>query len=411
MSKSKGNGIDPVDIIERYGVDAMRYLICDMETGMQDVRLPVQATCPACQTLVELAEAGHGRTIFTYLCISCGAEFDVLGTMTDIPPATIISDRFEAGRSFCNKLWNAARFTLMNLGEISFVPRSLEQLAAEDRWILARLNKTVANVTTQLKAFRPSAALNSAREFFWGEFCDWYLELIKPRLNDENQAPIARQVLAVVLDQILRLFHPFVPFITETLWGFLSGQAPVRGISAPLPASKLCILATWPQPNSAWADSDLEAEFERVKAVIGRLRELRSRHDVPPRKLLPAAIKVSGRALETLQRYAHLIIDQARLSVLELGAAIEVPPNAATQLLDDLEIFLGEVLDPVLESARLERQRTKTLKELEVGQKKLDNPKFVTKAPPNIVEDVRHKVSELEARLAVIDKNIRALSS
>ena len=214
----------------------------------------------------------------------------------------------------------------------------------------------------------------------------------------------------MALDQILRLFHPFVPFITETLWGFLSGQAPVRGISEPLPASKLCILATWPQPNSAWADSDLEAEFERVKAVIGRLRELRSRHDVPPRKLLPAAIKVSGRALETLQRYSHLIIDQARLSALELGAAIEVPPNAATQLLDDLEIFLGEVLDPVLEKARLERQRTKTLKELEVSQKKLDNPKFVAKAPPNIVEDVRHKVSELEARLAVINKNIRALS-
>jgi valyl-tRNA synthetase len=331
--------------------------------------------------------------------------------MAEIPPATVISDRFETGRSFCNKLWNAARFTLMNLGEISFVSRSLGQLAAEDRWILSRLNKTMANVTNQLKAFRPSAALNSAREFFWGEFCDWYLELIKPRMNDEIQAPIARQVLAVALDQVLRLFHPFVPFISEALWGFLNGQAPVRGISEPLPSSKLCILAAWPQPNSAWADSDLEAEFERVMAVIGRLRELRSRHDVPPRKVLPAAIKVNGQTLETLQRHIHLIIDQARLSALELGARVDVPPNAATQVLGDLEIFLGDVLDPVLERARLESQRAKILKQLEASQKKLDNPKFVAKAPPNIVEAERRKVSEFEARLAVIDKNISALSA
>jgi valyl-tRNA synthetase len=229
-------------------------------------------------------------------------------------------------------------------------------------------------------------------------------------LYDEIQAPIARQVLAVALDQILRLFHPFVPFITEKLWGFLNEQAPVRGISEALPASQLCILATWPQPDSAWADSDLEAEFDQVKAVIGRLRELRSRHDVPPRKLLPAAIKVSGPPLERLQRNNHLIIDQARLSTLELGAAIDAPPNAATQVLDDFEIFLGDVLDPDLERARLERQRTKIVKELEASQKKLDNPKFVAKAPPKIVEDVRHKVSDLEARLAVINKNLSALA-
>jgi valyl-tRNA synthetase len=410
MSKSKGNGIDPVDIIERYGVDAMRYLICDMETGMQDVRLPVQATCPACQTLVELTEADHGRTIFTYLCTSCGVEFDVLGTMADVPPATVISDRFEAGRGFCNKLWNAARFTLMNLGELSFEPHAREQLVAEDRWILSRLNHTVMQVTDQLKAFRPSAALNTAREFFWGEFCDWYLELIKPRMQDWQQAPIAGQVLAVALDQVLRLFHPFVPIITEALWGYLNEQAPVRGITEPLSSAELCILAAWPQSNSAWEDRDLEAEFEQVKAVIGRLRELRSRHDVPPRKELPAAIKASGEVLATLQRYQHLIRDQAQLSTLELGDSVGAPSNAATQVLGDIEIFLGDVLDPVMEKKRLEGQRGKILKQLDASQKKLDNPKFVAKAPPNIVDAERNKVAEFEAQLAVIDNNISALT-
>ena len=129
MSKSKGNGIDPVDIIDRYGADAMRYLICDMETGMQDVRLPVQAQCPACNVLVELTDASHGSTIFTYLCTSCGAEFDVLGTMKDIPAATVISDRFDIGRNFCNKLYNATRFALMNLQDTAFSPLTPEQLA------------------------------------------------------------------------------------------------------------------------------------------------------------------------------------------------------------------------------------------------------------------------------------------
>ena len=128
MSKSKGNGIDPEDIIEKYGADAMRYVLCDMQTGTQDIRLPVQAISPYTGDLVDLAPAKHGRTIFTYIGPSTGKEFDVLGTMPDIPMAKIISERFDIGRAFCTKLWNAARFALINLGEHSFVP--LTQRAA-----------------------------------------------------------------------------------------------------------------------------------------------------------------------------------------------------------------------------------------------------------------------------------------
>ncbi|MEE8410669.1 MAG: valine--tRNA ligase, partial [Myxococcota bacterium] len=409
MSKSKGNGIDPLNIIERYGVDAMRYLICDMETGMQDVRLPVQATCPACETLVDLAEAKHGRTIFTYLCTKCKSEFDVLGTMKDVPSATVTSDRFEVGRAFCNKLWNAARFAMMNLGELDFRPLALGELAAEDRWILARLNRASQAVTRNLEAYKPSAALSTAREFFWGEFCDWYLEMIKPRMRDEKQAPVARQVLAVALDQILRLLHPFVPFITETLWERLQEQAPKRGIEDELPPSDLCIQARWPERHESWENEALEAEIASVKDVIGRLRELRSRHDIPPKKELPAAVRTGSEARALLERHAHLIKDMARLSSLDVGEEVTPPDNAATQVSGGLEIFLGGVLDPKKERARLEKTRDKILEDVERGKKKLSNEKFISKAPADVVEGERRKVAELNAQLAAVMKNLESL--
>jgi valyl-tRNA synthetase len=409
MSKSKGNGIDPVDIIAQYGADAMRYLICSMETGMQDVRLPVQATCPSCGTMVELTDAEHGRTIFTYLCTSCSAEFDVLGTMPDVPATSVFSDRFEVGKNFCNKLWNAARFALMNLGDLGFQTLPSAAVQAEDRWILSRLSRAIREVTGHLEGYRPSAAITAAREFFWGEFCDWYLELIKPRMRDETQAPIARQVLAVGLDQVLRLLHPFVPFITEQLWSYLNRQAPKRGVTEALGASDLCVLAPWPRPWEAWEDEALEAEFEDVKQVIGRLRELRSRYQVPPGKELPAAVKASGELLALLERNAHLITFMARLADLRVGEGVERPKNAASQVIGDMEIFLGDVLDPEKERARLETQKKKLAKQLEASEKKLANPKFVDKAPAAVVEEERRRVADLTGEIALLDKNLQAV--
>ena len=409
MSKSKGNGIDPVDIIGRYGADAMRYLICSMETGMQDVRLPVQAVCPSCGTLVELTEAEHGRTIFTYLCTACSAEFDVLGTMPEVPSSSVFSDRFEVGKNFCNKLWNAARFALMNLGDLGFRPLGPDVLRAEDRWILSRLSRAVREVTGHLEGYRPSAALTAARDFFWGEFCDWYLELIKPRMRDEAEAPVARQVLAVGLDQVLRLLHPFVPFITEQLWHYLNRQAPKRGVVEELPASDLCVLAPWPRAWDAWEDETLEDEFERVKLVISRLRELRSRYQVPPGKELPAVVKASGDLLALLGRHAHLVTFMARLSGLHVGEDVTRPKNAASRVIGDMEIFLGDVLDPEKERARLETQMKKLGKQLEASRKKLANRNFVEKAPAEVVEEEHRRVAELSGEIALLEKNLSAL--
>ncbi|MFC1812775.1 valine--tRNA ligase [Thermodesulfobacteriota bacterium] len=405
MSKSKGNGIDPVDIIERYGADAMRYLLCDMETGMQDVRLPVQATCPHCDKLVELTEAEHGKTIFTYECTSCRKEFDVLGTMPDIPNAVIFSDRFEKGRNFCNKLWNASRFALMNLNNIEFKPIHPDELEPEDQWILSRLNRAVTAVTTHLHAYRPSDALKAGRDFFWGELCAWYLELIKPRVYSSTQAPIATQVLAFCMDQVIRLLHPFLPFITEALWSYLNIKAPRRGIHSELTVSELCVHAPWPRTQSEWMNETIEKEFSVVQNVISNLRELRSRYNVSSGILLPAAVKSTGPIINFLKKYDHLISDQAHLSELEFGEEVCIPHHAEVKKVGDLEIYLGNLFNRGEDRGSLENKLAKLKVKFGKSAAKLENPDFLNKAPAEVVESERKKMLELKAQIETIEKN------
>ncbi|MCB0307698.1 MAG: class I tRNA ligase family protein, partial [Calditrichaeota bacterium] len=175
----------------------------------------------------------------------------------DLPTAKVTSDRFLPGRNFCTKVWNATRFALMNLGEFGFQSLEFAGLVPEDRWILSRVSAAVSEVHQQLEAYNPSMAQGAARAFFWNDLCDWYLELIKPRMKDGD--PAAAQVLVTCLDQALRLLHPFMPFITEALWAKLRQVAPQRGIAAPLPDSALLIQAAWPQGLEAWRDEALEA--------------------------------------------------------------------------------------------------------------------------------------------------------
>jgi valyl-tRNA synthetase len=258
MSKSKGNGIDPVDIVGEYGTDAMRYVLCDMQTGNQDIRLPVTAVCPGCQTHNDLTQAEHGRSVFTFKCEKCQAEFDVLGTMPDVPAAKLISERFLEGSKFCNKLWNATRFALSQLEDVPHQELKTDDLAIEDRWILAALNQAIRAVTRGLDNYNPSIALGAARDFLWNELCDWYLELIKPRLADlkDASAGVARQVLAYCLGQTMRLLHPFVPFVTEHLFQQLNQLVPQRGLPGLVDAGQspaMLLQAPWPRPAAACA--------------------------------------------------------------------------------------------------------------------------------------------------------------
>ena len=410
MSKSKGNGIDPVDIIEQYGTDAMRYVLCDMQTGTQDIRLPVQAISPYTQELVDLAAAKHGRSIFTYLCPKTGKEFDVLGTIPDLPAAKVISDRFEVGRNFCNKLWNASRLVLMNLAEQEFRPLTDADLFPEDRWILSRLAQVIADVTAQLQHYNPSAAIGRARDFFWAEFCDWYLELVKPRLKNAAEAFVGRQVLAAVLDQILRLFHPFVPFITEAVWEQLQEYVPARGIAQPFPSSELLIAAAWPQAVLRDCNPALEAEFDLMRDVIRGIRDVRSKYAISPAKKLDAHIKANAGMTATLRRMQAHIVNLCNLTTLAIAPTMERPKLSAIQALGDIEIYVVGVLDPDKERERLTNQQQKLLKELAPLQQKLAKPDFLQRAPAAVIEKERQRVQDMQTQLDAIAENLQLLA-
>ncbi len=411
MSKSKGNGIDPEDIIERYGADAMRYVLCEMQTGTQDIRLPVQAISPYTGELVDLATARHGRTIFTYICPSTGKEFDVLGTMPDLPMAKIISERFEVGRAFCTKLWNAARFALLNLGEHPFRPLTLDELEPEDRWILSRLSRAVAQVNEGLMTYNPAAAIAAARDFFWGELCDWYLEFIKRRFKEEATAATARAVLALALDYVLRLFHPFAPFITEVLWEKLGSQCPVRGLEKPLPPFELLIRAMWPEHRPDWEDDKVEAQFNLIMDIIRAIRDLRSRYHISPRKSIEALIKAGGESALVLGRLQELVTHLAGLSRLEIAAQMKRPPTAATQVVGEIEVFIPGVIDPEKEKERLRIQRQKLEEDLLKVESRLQNEQFMSRAPAEVVANEKKKLEDLRAELALVEKHLYSLEA
>ena len=415
MSKSKGNGVDPVDIIERYGADAMRYVLCDMQTGLQDIRLPVQAVSPfeaegAEERLIDLAKAKTGSTLGVYIDPQSGAEFDVIGQRKDLPQAKVISDRFEIGRNFCNKLWNAARFALLNLEGSTHALRTVEELAPEDRWILSRLSRAVRAVTAGLEDYNPSAALGAAREFFWTEFCDWYLELVKPRMRDDAAAPVARQVVAWCLDQVLRLMHPFVPFISEALWAELSRVAPTRGVDAAQPVGELLIHAEWPQPSPRFEDEAIEARFERFQNIVRAVRDIRAEYNVPS-KPLQAALRTSPALADELRGLEALLCNLAGLDALEVGAEVERPALAASQVLGEVEVYVSGAIDPAKERARLQKQIDKLQGGLRGAEAKLANENFVARAPAEVVEAEKGRVEDLRSQIAALEASLEALAA
>ncbi len=423
MSKSAGNGIDPLDIIASHGADGMRYVLCEMQTGSQDIRVPVQAISPfdpTGQRKIDLTSAKLGRVRGNalrgvYVDPEAGDQlFDVIGTYEGIAKAKTTSDRFDIGRNFCNKLWNAARFALMNLttgeGQLAFRPLDLKELPGEDRWILSQLAKASGAVTAALNAYNPSAGINTARDFFWNDLCDWYVELIKPRMKDEAQAPVARQVLAAVLDQVLRLLHPFIPFITEELWTHLGAVAPTRGVEAPFPAADLLALARWPEWRPEWEDKAIEAEFEKMRLAVRGLRDLRQSYNVARSAQVDARIKAPAGTAAVLERLRAHLESQAGLSSLQVAEQVERPKNAATAVVEDMELFVADVLDPVKEKVRLGKQKDGLEKQIGGTEKKLENPKFLEKADPKVVQAERDKLDDLRRQLAVVEQALKDLA-
>ncbi len=411
MSKSKGNGIDPEDIIEKYGTDAMRYVLCDMQTGTQDIRLPVQAVSPYTGELVDLAAAKHGRSIFTYIDPKSGKEFDVLGTMTDIPAAKIISRALRDRPRLLHQALERGPLHVRQPGRARLHgrcrPTSSRPRTAGSCPGCPRSSR---KVTDELEAYNPSAAVGAARDFFWGELCDWYLEIIKPRLRDEAQAPIARSVLALAFDQVLRLFHPFVPFITEVLWERLNAQCPVRGITSPQTAPKLIITAAWPQPPTRWEDEAVEADFAVAVGVVRAVRDMRARHGISPAQKLAATVKAAGSEAEALARLETLVIHMGNLESLTVAVDPARPALSVVQVVGGMEIYVPGLIDPAKERARLESQRAKLAEDLRKTEAKLGNEGFVARAPADVVEKEKAKLAEMRAQIESLEAGLKALS-
>ena len=409
MSKSKGNGIDPVDIIERYGCDAMRYVLCEMQTGSQDIRLPVQAISPFTERPVDLAKAEHGSSIFTYVCPETGKEFDVLGTMPGVPSARLVSERFEVGRHFCNKLWNAVRFALLNLDGASFEATDPNQLLFEDRWVLSRLTFAIDTTHKELTDYNPAAAISAARDFFWSDFCDWYLEMIKPRMRDGMQRQVSQQVLAFCIDQVLRLFHPFIPFLTEFLWGRLNESIGKRGIAAEVDIPETIARAKWPVVEREWRSERIEQEVLLLQDVIRAIRDIRSQYNVAPKEKVPVQISTPNGVPELLKSGLVHIQGLAGVDSLHFDSDAEKGKNSASSVVGDLEISVLGVVDAVKERKRLGSRIEKLTAILQGVKKKLANEKFLARANPSVVEKERTKLGDLESELKTLKENLEGL--
>jgi valyl-tRNA synthetase len=415
MSKSKGNGIDPLDIIERYGTDALRFLMVHQATETQDSRMPVANVCPHCNTLVPVKQEHMYMRTRKVTCPNCKKPFRPGGPWPapdpELPTAKQASDRFEIGRNFANKLWNAARFLLLNLEGYTPGAVRVEELPIEDRWILSRLATTTAAVTGQLEGYHFSDAARSVYDFTWSEFCDWYVEMSKGRLKDEKGRPLAQRVLVGVLDAILRLTHPIMPFVTESIWQALAEAAFERGLPSPEPSAESVMVAPWPAFPAAWQDAAMEARMARMQDLVRVVREVRNRYEIDPRKPLDVFVKCPAAAADDFRALAPFITLLAGVGRLECGPDTTKPKQAASHVHPEFESYvsLAGLINPAEEVKRLEKQRGEKLKHLQSARAKLENANFVDKAPAEVVQQQRDLVADLQNQIKAIEDNLREL--
>ncbi len=344
MSKSLGNSPDPLEIMDRYGADAVRF------------------------SLVYLTPSGQDLL------------FD--------------ERRLETGKFFANKIWNAARLVLMRLGDedLSRVRESGLRLSLADRWILSRYAHAVKDVTRNLKTYRFNEAANALYHFAWNDVCDWYLEMAKPRWADDAEAEdrrAARWVAWKVLDGILRLLHPFMPFVTEEIW-----QA--------IPHDGECLAtAAWPKAKRAWFDAEAERQVGFLQGIVVAVRNLRVESGLAPGKRVPVVVRGTPEQLDLVERLAGQIRPLARIESLRVSRDGSRPPVAASAVVAGAEVFvpLEGLMDLDEERARLAREAARLLDDLELSRKKLRNQDFLAKARPEVVERERQRLAGLEETL------------
>ena len=345
MSKSLGNGIDPLIVIDEYGADALRFTLATGNSPGNDMRFS--------------------------------------------------DEKVGASRNFANKLWNAARFILMNLGEDEKAPHIPDELALEDKWILSLFNKLTKEVTDNLDKFELGIAVQKLYDFIWDVFCDWYIEISKIRLNsgDEKAAQTARDMLVYIMSNTLKLLHPFMPFITEEIWQTLPHEGESIMISA------------WPVYKDEYDFSVEEQEMDRIMEAVRAIRNRRAEMNVPPSKKAKYYIATAHK--DTFEKAGIFMQRLASCSEAEIGDSFEID-DAVCIVTTDAKIYipLGELVDFEKEIARLNKEKEKVLKDLEFIDKKLNNENFVAKAPKTVVDGQREAAQKLRDKIAMIDESI-----
>jgi valyl-tRNA synthetase len=438
MSKSKGNGVDPLDVIDFYGTDALRFVIASMATETQDARLPVANVCPHCQTLVPVKNEHMYMRTRKINCPSCKKPFRPGGPWptpdAELPTAKQTSEKFELGRNFATKLWNASRFVLMNLGEEDRSQKTEDRMGAtggssasayhaanidastlklEDRWILSRLASVSDQVTKHLDAYELANAARLLYDFTWSEFCDWYVEMAKSRLKDPAERPLAQRMLAGVLDVILRLLHPIMPFVTETVWQALNQAAPQRGLLGAEAASTSVMIAPWPRTIVEFRDPGRELHVARMQELIKLIRNARNEYRVDERTTVTVSVKCSPQVASELQPLSPFVQSLGKVDTLHLGPDVQRPAQAAAGVHPDFTAYvhLAGLIDVAAEVKRLEKQLGEKEKQLTNLKAKLANQGFLAKAPAEVVGELRESEKATEQQLEVLRENLTTLKT
>lgn len=420
MSKSKGNGVDPLDIIEQYGTDALRFVMVQAAGDTQDYRLPVSNVCPHCGALVPVKQEHMYMRTRKLTCPECKQAFRPGGPWPsedpELPTARQASERFEIGRNFANKLWNAARFLLLNLDDYSPSVVEPDKLPVEDRWILSRLAGTAAETTRLLEGYQFDHVVRTLYDFTWSEFCDWYIEMAKSRLRPEAHGEDSRRavqrVLVGVLDVILRLLHPVMPFVTESIWQALGEAAFERGLPKPEPAAESIMIAPWPQLPEGWQDAAVEARIARLQALVRAIRNIRNQYTVPEKASVDVVVRCSASTaqdFETLRPFIHAL---ARVGNLDCGPDRAKPPQSAAAVHAEFEAYvsLKGLIDVEAEVKRLSRLKADKERALQGVRAKLANANFVAKAPAEVVAQQRAVEADLVQQIDSIANNLKQLT-
>jgi valyl-tRNA synthetase len=394
MSKSKGNVLDPLDLID--GVD-LETLLAKRTTGLMQTHLKPQIEEATRRQFPHgISEFGTDALRFTFASLAT--------TGRDI--------RFDLGRiegygNFCNKLWNASRYVLMNTEDLD---KGDVEFSTADRWIRSRLNEATRSVHLSFAAYRLDLAAQSIYEFTWHEFCDWYLELSKPILQSELSSAAqkrgTRQTLIDVLEAILRLLHPLMPFITEEIWLQVAPRAGIDG--------ETIMLQPFPQVQAGASDAEAEAELEWVRQFILGLRQIRGEMDISPGKKLPVLLEHAGEQDRLFaERNALLIERVGRVTSVTALRADEVVPPSATALLGNmrLQVPMAGLIDVDAERTRIRKQRERVDVDLVRSNAKLGNDKFVNNAPEDVVLQERQRVAEFEQQIAQLDEQLARLDA